>query len=457
MQESLGQAGKKMTRRAFLDRSATVALGTALLGEAKTQASVAQTALSYGRVIGANDRILLGHVGVGNRGRGLEYILSQLKDSRNVEVVSICDLWKVNLERATTTAKQTYGRQLHSSQYIEELLSRKEVDAVVISTPEHQHSPMLKMAAEAGKHAYVEKPMGNVLEEAKAARDAVLERKLIVQVGTQRRSEPYQIAANKLFRSGVCGDVSKVEVVWNYHGPRWRGRPEVNQIREEDVEWRRWLMTKPYRPFDPRLYFEYRLYRDYSSGISDQWMSHGIDMVHWFMDDHFPRSVMAHGGVFAWKDGRENPDTFQALLEYPAGFLVSYSTSFGNDAPSFIRLMGKKATLMNFGTEGTPRWLWVEEKGNFEDDPTVERKETWLSLPGDGGKGPANTPDEDLSHMTNWLDALRNGKQPSAPVQAGYAHSVACIMAARAYWEAKKLYWDPGTESILDHEPAARA
>ncbi len=130
---------------------------------------------------------------------------------------------------------------------------------------------------------------------------------------------------------------------------------------------------------------------------------------------------------------------------------MSYSTSFGNDAPSFIRLMGKKNTLMNFGTEGTPRWLLVEEKGNFEDDPTVVRKETWVSLPGDGGKGPANTVDEDLSHMTNWLDALRAGKQPSAPVEAGYAHSVACIMAAQAYWAGRKLYWDPKTESILDH------
>jgi len=109
-------------------------------------------------------------------------------------------------------------------------------------------------------------------------------------------------------------------------------------------------------------------------------MSHGIDLVHWFMDDHAPVSVLAHGGIFAWKDGRENPDTFHTLLEYASGFLVSYSTSFGNDAPSFIRFMGKKATLMNFGTEGTPRWLLVEEKGNFEDDPTVVRNETWLSL-----------------------------------------------------------------------------
>jgi predicted dehydrogenase len=443
--------GDKITRRTFLDRSATAAVGAALLGETTTAGAHTLSAVSYRRVIGANDRIKLGHVGIGNRGRGLDYILSQLKDSKNVEVISVCDLWKVNLERAVAKAQETYGRQPHSLQIFEEILNNKEIDAVIISTPEHQHSPMLKMTAEAGKHAYVEKPMGTVLEEAKAARDAVLERKLIVQVGTQRRSEPYQIAANRLFRSGICGDVSKVEVVWNYHGPRWRGRPEVKQIREEDIDWRRWLMTKPYRSFDPQLYFEYRLYKDYSSGIPDQWMSHGIDLVHWFMDDPFPRSVMAHGGIFAWKDGRENPDTFQAVLEYPAGFLVSYSTSFGNDAPSFIRLMGKKNTLMNFGTEGTPRWLLVEENGNFEDDPAVVRKETWVSLPGDGGKGPANTVDEDLSHMTNWLEALRAGTQPSASVKAGYAHSVACIMAAQAYWAGKRLYWDPKTESILDH------
>jgi hypothetical protein len=97
----------------------------------------------------------------------------------------------------------------------------------------------------------------------------------------------------------------------------------------------------------------------------------------------------------------------------------------------------------------------VEEKGNFEETPEVKREEKWLSLPGDGGRGPAWTPDEDLSHMTNWLEALRNGRQPSAAVEAGYAHSVACMMAARAYWEGKRLYWDARNEAILDHPPAA--
>ena len=131
-------------------------------------------------------------------------------------------------------------------------------------------------------------------------------------------------------------------------------------------------MTKPARPFDPQLYFEFRLYKEFSSGIPDQWMSHAIDLVHWFMDDHFPKSVVSHGGVFAWHDGRENADTFQTLLEYPKGFLVSYSTSFGNDAPSFTRYMGKKATLINIGGEGSPRYQVVEEKGTHEDDADID-------------------------------------------------------------------------------------
>src|SRR2546428_11306404 len=362
----------KVNRRKFLDQTARLAAG----------AAIGTTALSYSRILGANQRIALGHIGIGNRGRELDWIASRLKDPHNVEMTAVCDLWKVNRERAVAANKEHYGRAPRDFKYMEDLLALKDVDAVLISTPEHSHEPVLKAVAEAGKDAYVEKPMGNVLEEAKAARDAVLSRNLIVQVGTQHRSELYPRAAQELIQTGACGEVTKVEVVWNYHGPRWRGRPEVSQIREEETNWRHWLATKPYRPFDPRLYFEYRLYKDFSSGIPDQWMSHAIDLVHWFMDDHFPHSVVAHGGVLAWHDGRENPDTFQALLDYPKGFLVSYSTSFGNDAPSFIRLIGKKATLMNFGTEGTPRWKWVEEKGNFEDTPEINRKERWVSLPG---------------------------------------------------------------------------
>ena len=437
----------KINRREFLQKTAVVAAGSAAFNP---------TALSYSRIAGANDRIALGHVGVGVRGGELLGMAGELKDKMNVEMVAVCDLWTVNRENAVAENKKIYGRAPVAYQHLEEMLVAGKMDAVIISTPEHAHSLQLKMVAEAGKDAYVEKPMGNVLAEVQAARNAVLARKnLIVQVGTQHRSEPYQIRVHEMIREGALGDVTKYEIAWNYHGPRWRGRPEVKQIREQDTDWRAWLMNKPYRPFDPQLYFEYRLYTDFSSGIPDQWMSHGIDLCHFFMEETYPVSVAANGGIFAWHDGRENPDTFQALLTYPKGFLVSYATSFGNDAPGYTRIMGKKATLFNTGGEGSPRWAIVEEKGNHEQDEMIDqqRKRTDVLLPGDTKLPPTGIADEDLSHMTNWFECLRSRQQPNATVQNGFSQSVACIMAAKSYWSGKKLYWDPKTETILEHPP----
>ena len=182
----------KINRREFLQKGAVVAAGSAALSS---------TALSYSRIAGANDRISLGHIGIGNRGSELDGIAGSLKDKSNVEMTAVCDLWTHNVERAVAANQKYYGKAPRAFRNPHELLALKDVDAVVISTPEHSHSPMLKLVAEAGKDAYVEKPMGNALEEVKAARDAVLSRKLIVQVGTQHRSEPYQIATRDVVRS----------------------------------------------------------------------------------------------------------------------------------------------------------------------------------------------------------------------------------------------------------------
>jgi predicted dehydrogenase len=437
----------RINRRAFLGKSAAMIAGGVVRP---------RTALSYGNIVGANDRISLGHIGIGSRGGDLDLIASKLKDSHHVEMIAVCDLWTVNREKAAATNASYYGRSPRTVQYVEELLSLKDVDGVLISTPEHSHSPILKMAAQAGKDAYCEKPMGNALTEAKAAREAVLQAKTITQVGTQHRSEPYPRAAQKLARSGALGDVSKVEIVWNYHGPRWRGRPEVKEIRERDTDWNKWLMTKPARPFDPQMYFEFRLYKEFSSGIPDQWMSHAIDLVHWFMDDNFPKSVVSNGGIFAWHDGRETADTFQTLLEYPKGFLVSYSTSFGNDAPSFTRYMGKKASLFNDGGEGSPRYRLVEEKGTHEDDADIDQKRAskFVLLPGETTLPPLGVDDLTTEHMANWFECMRSRQQPHATVREGFAHSVACIMAAQSYWSGKKLFWNAQTETISDSMPA---
>jgi predicted dehydrogenase len=444
----MNDSENEISRRSFLTKSAALTAGGATL---------ASTALSYSRILGANDRLSLCHIGTGSRGDDLSQLVSQLSKSQNVEITAVCDLWKVNREKAVAANTKYYGRAPRAFSHLEEALLQKDIDAVIISTPEHSHSPILKLAVAADKDCYVEKPMGNVLADAKAARDITLRSKKIVQVGTQHRSEPYPMAAHDLVQTGVLGEVSKVEIVWNYHGPRWRGRGETKLLREEDTDWREWLLSKPYRPFDPKVYCEFRLYREFSGGIADQWLSHGIDLVHWFMNDNYPRSVVAHGGIFAWPDGRENPDTFQTLLEYPKGFLVSYTTSFGNDAPSFTRYMGKKATLVNVGGEGSPRYQLVQEKGNHEDDPAIDRARATkdILLPGSSELPPMGIDDLTLGHMTNWLQCLRSRQQPHCTVNEGFSHSVACMMAAQAYWSGRKMYWDTKTETILDHPPAA--
>jgi predicted dehydrogenase len=414
----MSDSNETMDRKTFLTKSAALLAGGA---------AFANTALSYDRIAGANDRLSLCHIGNGSRGEDLDWIASQLKTSHNVEMTTVCDLWGANRERAIATNAKYYGRAPRGFQYLEDALALKDVDAVLISTPEHSHSTILKMAVEAGKDAYVEKPMGNVLAEAKAAREVV--------------------------QTGVLGEVSKIEIVWNYHGPRWRGRAETKAIREGDTDWRKWLLTKPYRPFDPKVYCEFRLYREFSSGIPDQWMSHAIDMVHWFMNDNYPRSVVAHGGIYAWRDGRENADTFQAVLEYPKGFLVSYATSFGNDSPSFTRYMGKKATLFNDGGEGSPRYRLVEEKGNHEDDSDIDKQRAAKYVLPSGEKEipPMGIDDRTTEHMANWFECIRSRQQPHCTVQNGFAHSVACMMAAESYWSSKKQYWDAAGETIVDH------
>jgi len=440
----MNDSDRGMDRKTFLAKSAALVAGGA---------AFASSALSYSRIAGANDRIALAHIGNGSRGSDLDWIASQLKSSHNVEMTTVCDLWRLNREKATAVNAKYYGRAPRAFQYLEDVLALKDVDAVLISTPEHSHSPILKMAVEAGKDAYVEKPMGNVLAEVKAARDAVLHSGRIVQVGTQHRSEPYPMAAHDVVQTGALGDVSKVEIVWNYHGPRWRGRPETKLIREQDTDWRKWLLTKPDRPFDPQIYCEFRLYKEFSSGIPDQWMSHAIDMVHWFMKDSFPRSAVAHGGIYAWRDGRQNADTFHTLLEYPKGFLVSYSTSFGNDAPSSTRYMGKKATLINIGGEGSPRYQLVEEKGNHEDNADIDAKRAskYVLLPGETKLPPMGIDDRTLGHMANWFECIRSRQQPHCTVTDGLAHSVANMMATESYWSGRKQYWDPAKEEIVDH------
>ncbi len=392
------------------------------------------TAAAYAQVRGANDRLRIAIVGPGSRGTALmKEFFKQALDA-NAEMVAVCDLWTKRQDSAAALVKEMTGREPRKFKYLRDLLQMKDLDGIIIATPDHAHAKLLTEAVKGGKDVYCEKPMGNVLSEAKEAYRTVKGSKQVVQIGTQGLSSGGYQAAAEFVRSGKLGVISRVVLESNFNGPRWRGVPAVKEIRPEETDWNEFLLGRSPRPFDPRAYFEFRLYREFSSGIPDQWMSHAIAGVHHVMDDYFPHSAVANAGTFIWKDERENPDTFQTLLVYPKGFLVSYSTMFGNDSPAVNRFYGRNGIM-----------------------EAASRGEGYVARGTGGAKRPerlaadvAIQPINPVNHMKNWLDSMRSRKTPNADVRSGYAHSVATIMAAQAERTGKKLYWDPKREEIVE-------
>ncbi|WP_263357045.1 Gfo/Idh/MocA family protein [Acidicapsa ligni] len=463
-------------RRTFVKQAGGAVLATGL------------TAKSYARVLGANDRIRLAQLGCGDRSEGHVRMVQLASKQMPVETVAVCDLWSEAREHRAAQVKKAFNLEPQKFKYSEEMLALKDIDGVMIATGDFQHAKLCTEVVKAGKDCYVEKPFANVLSEAIEARNAVKQSKQIVQMGTQHRSQPYPLAVRDLIRAGRIGDVVHIEQEWNVNEGRWRFKPEdtglnremlmdihvewkqwlygrTSMLREEDTDWKRWLLGKPDRPFDPHVYLEFRLYKDFSSGIFDQWLSHGSDMVHLWTDQAYPESVVSNGGIFTWKDGRENPDTCVTAITYPKGFLYTYKTIFGNSYRSFSRIQGRDGTIENYGGEGASLFWVTQEGGRQEFDPqdagpvynsvpivgpAKDRGEI-LKVPGAPPPDSLGPNDDDVVHLTNWLQAMQNRTQPNATVDHGFSHSLVCIMAAQSYWSGKRLYWDPHNEQILDH------
>ncbi|HXU83505.1 MAG TPA: Gfo/Idh/MocA family oxidoreductase [Polyangia bacterium] len=392
------------------------------------------------RALGANDRLRVGLIGPGTQGQNLLRSFQQFAAQSNAELVAVCDLWTRRRDQAAAQVKAASGREPRKLQRFDELMSVKELDALIIATPDHSHARLLTQAVKAGKDVYCEKPMGNVLAEVKDAVRVVRASRQVVQLGTQGLSKGDYQAVAQLVRSGRLGKISRVTHDGSFNGPRWSPLPAVKEIREADTDWKAWLMGRPTRRFDPRLYFEFRLYREFSNGICDQWLTHAIAAVHHIMDDYFPVSVVAQGAVLVYPDGRENPDTFHASFLFPKGFLFDYSAQFGNDYTPTTRYFGQNGTVERVG-EQSP---YVARGLGGGTRPERLKEEVTLK------------PVDPVHHMKNWLDCLRSRKPPNADLRSGYAHSVASIMAAQAERTGKRLYWDPRREEIVDRPvPAA--
>lgn len=413
-----------MNRREFLAAGAAMAAAMTAPGV---------MAATRTRAVGANERLRIGMIGCGERGYGAH--LPGIKphmQALNAEVVAVCDPWRQNRERAAARVKEWFGNEPKQFVSYRDLLAMKDVDAVMIASPDHLHTTHLEAAALAGKHIYVEKPMGTEMDKLVRAFNAAKAAGTVIQVGTQLRSIPAMVGARDLYKSGKLGKVARIEECRNSEKPYWYRR--LQEVKEADVDWKEFLGDRPMRPFDGRVYTGWYGYYEFSQGPVPQWGAHFIDLVHFITGCGFPESCVCMGGIFTFKDENKftAPDQVQALWTYPEGFMVSYSTNFGNGFGNSRKFFGDKGVLK---MENWSSPVYTAEGGSKRDG----------SIRGINEVKPVERPD----HFQDWLQCVREGRKPWAPLEAGFQHSVATIMAVESYNSGKRTKYDAEKRMIV--------
>ena len=438
-----------LTRKDFLKKSAVISAGM----------TIGLSAKSYSNILGANDRVRVGIVGFSNRARG-SLIGSFLQHSKelNFEFVAVSDIWNRRRDEAAGFLKENHDISIDKARNNEELYDRGDIDAVIISTADFQHALHTVEAVEAGCDAFVEKPFAETMEDNRVAREAVERTGKIVQIGSQRRSGRNYHAAADFIQSGGFGDIVSAEMSWNVNQPgRWRLPALTKEIREEDTDWNRYLMNRPYEPWDPRKYLEYRLFWPYSSGIPGQWMAHQIDTVHWFSGLPHPRSVAANGGIYLWKDGRQNFDTMTAVFDYgplddkSKGFQVVYSSRFTNSAGGVKEIYYSNGGELNLDTNKVSPNGGLRENHSSAMGMEPNLLEEFSLADVARAETGADTGVDNMTsnHMRNWMECVRSRKKPNADVMTGYNHSIANIMTTAALRTGEFVTFDTDNQEVL--------
>ncbi|WP_423126795.1 Gfo/Idh/MocA family protein [Gaoshiqia sp. Z1-71] len=439
------------SRRSFVKKSVLGAAGITIGG-------MGMSAKSYGNILGANDRVRVGILGFSNRFKdSLGKAFLKYAEEMNFEFFTVCDIWNRRRDEGQAWHKEATGRTIGAARNTDELWEQKP-DAVIVSTADFQHTLHLAEAVRAGADVYCEKPFAETMDDANEGLKAAKETGKVIQIGSQRRSGPNYHAAYDYIRSGKFGNIIAVEMTWNVNQPgRWRLPELTSQIRESDTDWKRYLMNRPYEPWDPRKYLEYRLFWPYSSGIPGQWMAHQIDTVHWFSQLEYPRSAVANGGIYQWKDGRSNFDTMTAVFDYgpndkpDEGFQVIYSSRQTNSAGGIKEWYFSNGGKLDLDTNKVN-----SDGGLTERNASAMGKQAFLldefDLPQIKVEAGAATGSDPLTnaHMKNWMDCVRKGDvKTNAPVEAGYSHSIANIMVTASLRTGMRATFDVKTKQVM--------
>jgi predicted dehydrogenase len=382
------------------------------------------TAASYSRVYGANDTVRMGLIGAGDRGR---YDMNLFLANPGVQVIALCDVYGANIERARQRASEAKGFSDHRK-----LLEIKEIDAVLIATPDHWHAAIAIDALNAGKDVYVEKPLTLTIEEGPAVVKAARINDRVCQVGMQQRSAKHYLQAKaEYFDTGKLGKITLARTWWHGNSYHLRKAPESLRQKPEGLDWARFLGPLKWRDWDGQQFYNWRAYLDYGGGQVTDLFTHWIDVVHLFTGQEIPKSAVAAGGVYAYKDGRTAPDTINVLLEYPSEMTATFEATL---APG-VRGEGIEVC----GTEGK----LLIDRSRFEykakaGTPVVVEAEK-------GTAGDSLT----YEHIKNFLECMRTRKRPNGDVLIGHRSAQASHLGNIAYIQKRRLDFDPLREEIL--------
>jgi len=374
---------------------------------------VALSALAYRRVLGANDRLGVALVGSGRRGRE---VMRAFLASGRAELRCIADVYDAQRQRA----REALGVTAPEVVAHEEALARTDVDAVLIGAPDHLHLPITLASLAAGKHVYLEKPTTHALDEGARLVAAVRSSGKVCQTGTQQRSGAhYARAKAEYFDTGALGHVVFVRAAWSDFP--WQRRKIAPQPRPAGLDWERFLGPAKKVAYDWIRYDSWRYFPDYGRGLLADILTHWADVAQWFLNETRPLNAVATGGIYQLKDGRENPDTVSAVLQYAGGWNLHFESSV-------LSVTTTRPSVLFQGTEGS---LEIARDG-------------YIFRPNKGAPVEQKSGENlELAHVTSFLDAVKQGRRPSADIEIGVQACRPVHLATAAYWNRRRMRFDP--------------
>jgi predicted dehydrogenase len=435
---------KFKSRRKFLQES--MGLGAVTSTAMLAQPLVAQTAASASSVSGSNDRIQVALIGCGGMGRG---DLRDFLRVKNVECVGLCDVDDAQVKEALKVIERMDQKAPSVTVGdFRKIIDLKELDAVIVGTPDHWHALPTIMACQAGKDVYVEKPLSVSIGEGRVMVDVARQHDRVVQMGTQQRSSPHYSEAVEYVKSGQLG---KIRLVRSWAYLDWKGRTPV--VPDSDppagVDYDMWLGPAPKRPFNKnRFHFTFRWYWDYSGGLMTDWGAHMIDIANWAMGVKAPSTAVSIGGKFGYPDdAMQTPDTQQVMWGYPQ-FSMIWEHALG---------VGRGPEAREHGVQfhGEAGVLVVDRAGweVYPETDRIDKPNRVYKSAGVPRRNVAN-PDYHLTHVQNFIDCMRSRKRPNSDVEIGHNSMIACHLGNMAQRLGRMIHWDVENEKVIGDSEA---